>query len=131
MGEVIFDRAFVLRPVQPIHPELRALELFLGLSDIGKAEHHEGRVTEENEPPIGSQETRGFGNPPIGVGPERGAVLRVNEVERGVRKRHVLGEGLDQRKDDPELGLHASRGFELGGSGIDADNSGPTPGKPR
>ena len=55
MGEVVLDGAVVLGPVQPIHPELRAVKMLLGLSGIGETEHDQGRVAKEDEPPSGSQ----------------------------------------------------------------------------
>ena len=39
----------------------------------------------------------------VGVGPERGAVLREREVERRVRQRHGLARRLDERELDPGL----------------------------
>src|SRR5439155_23878977 len=85
MREVELDAAALLdRPFEPVHAELRTLQLLLHNTNVRRAEHGERRVTEENELPARSQQPRGLRNPLVRIGPDRRAVLRMHEVERGV-----------------------------------------------
>ena len=96
---------------------------------VGRAEHQEGAVAEEDELSSGSQHARRLGHPPVGVGPDGGAVLADGEVEGPVGEGQSLGRRADQREAQPELLLHARRrsatGSPWGRPRRDARRAGP------
>src|SRR5207249_5661068 len=89
-------------PLDLAQPELRSDEL-LAHTVHGHAERADDRIAEEDQAPARSEQSRRLRNPAIRVGPERGSVLGVDDVERRIGKRHVLADRFDQWKLDPGL----------------------------
>src|SRR5262249_41793141 len=119
--EVVLDA--LIRPLEAVHPELGTLER-LHRSDVlvGGAKDDERRVAEEDELTALTEQPRRLGDPAIRVGPDRGAVLRDDEVERCVCQRHVLSERLHELEPEPKALLTATSRRELSGSRVDADD---------
>ena len=92
--------------------------------------HRERAVDEEDQLAARPQEPRRFGDPQVGVAPDRGAVLGERDVEARVRKRHVLGRRLDQRELRPVLGHEPPRVRELRVRDVDADRARAHPREP-
>src|SRR3954447_18507870 len=119
--EVVLDA--LVRPRKAVHPELRTLQcLHRGDVFVGRAEDDERRVAEEYELAGRTQQTSRLRDPAIRVGPDRRAVLRDDEVEGRVRKRHVLSERFHELEPEAETLLTATRRLELSGSRVDAEN---------
>src|SRR5437764_7679945 len=89
-------------PLDAVQAALRALQP-LGRAVEIHAERHERRVAQEDQPPAGSQEARRLGDPAMWIRPDRGAVLRVDDVERLVGKRNVLAVRFDQGELETRL----------------------------
>ena len=87
--EVVLDAA--VRPRKRCIPNCgRCSVSSPAASSSRRAEDDERRVAEKDELAAGPQEPRRLGDPLVRVGPDRGAVLRDGEVERGVGERDVL-----------------------------------------
>jgi hypothetical protein len=104
-------------PLDPVESALGTLQLLAGARLEALAEDDEGGVAEEDQPAAGAQQPRRLRDPPVRVGPDRGAVLREGEVERRVRKRDALADTLEQRELEPELPLQLARRRQLRGVG--------------
>ena len=96
-----------------------------------RAERVENRVAEEDQPPARPQQPVRVRDPDVRVAPDGGAVLREDEVERGVRQRRVLGARVDQRELEPVLLLELARGGQLVLRDVEADRPCAQPHEPR
>ena len=112
----------IVRPFEPVQPTLRPSQALLHLAGVGHAEHRKGRVAKEDELATGPQEARRFGDPFVGIAPDRGAVLGDREIELCIRKTRRFGVGLDQLEPEPVLFVEPSRGVELRRGDVDADD---------
>src|SRR5436309_14058855 len=119
-------------PLEAMHAEVGAQQPLLGRQFLVRgAEDHERPVRQADQVTPGTEQARGLGNPPVGVGPERGAVLGDGEVEAFVGKRDRLSARFDQRELEATLVLHAARGLELCRCDVDADRARTAPREPR
>src|SRR3954468_9474913 len=101
-------------PLEAVHAEIWAEQLATGGNLlVGRAQDHYGAVDEEDEPAARPKQAARLRDPVVRVGPDRRAVFRDREVEAVIRKRHFLGAGLEERKLEPELRLHAASRLEL------------------
>jgi hypothetical protein len=121
----------IVRPLEAVHPEVRAPKLLVRRDLLLlEAEHEDRAVDEEHELAPRSQQPRSLRDPEVRIGPDRRAVLRDDEIERLVRERHRLGARLEQRELEAELHLHRARGLELRGSDVDSRHTRALPGEP-
>ena len=102
VGESELDGAVGVRPVEPMHAEVIALQLLARRQVlVGRRQHREVRTAEEHQRAAGAKDPRRLGDPPVGIAPDRGAVLRDREVEAPVAERRPLGVGVDQWEAEP------------------------------
>ena len=119
--------------VEAMHPEvvaqqsIRCRDIVL----VGCAEHQERAVAEEDELASRPQQTGGLGDPDIRVGPDRGAVLADDEVERPGAQRDLFASGTDEREREPSRDLLAASDLELRGRGVHSEGPSATPREPR
>ena len=118
------------RPDEPVHPELRPLQLLGDLTLVGRAQDRQRRVDEEDEVAARPQQASGLGDPTLGLAPDRGAVLGERQVERRVWQGHVLGASLDERELDPKLLLALTCRRKLRRSDVDANRTRSAPRQP-
>src|SRR3954468_5953270 len=116
-------------PLHPVQPALGPKQTLRRALEV-HAQRDERGVAQEDQPSAGARQPRRFRNPAKRVSPDRRAVLGVDDVERLVRKRHVLAIRLDQRELETGLPLHATRRLELRRRGIDADDARASTGEP-
>ncbi len=112
-----------LLPVGPVETLLGQQEPVGRRPLVGDAEDPERRAAHEDELASRSQQPRRLPNPERRVAPDRGAVLREDEVEGLVGERDVLGVRLDQLEPQAELLVHSPRRVELGGGEVDPDDT--------
>ena len=119
------------RPLHPADLRWRPAQPLVGVPLVlGDAQGDEHAVGQEDEPPTRPQQPRRLGHPPLGVAPDAGAVLADDQVEGGVRQRHVLAAGFDEREGHAERLLAAAGRLELGRRQVDTDRSRAGAGQP-
>ena len=102
MRERELDGPVGVRPVEPMHAEVIALQL-LGRREIlvGRRQHRQVRTTEEHQRPSRTEDPRRLRDPSVRVAPDGRSVLGDRQVEAPVSERGPLGVGVDQREPDP------------------------------
>ena len=123
---VKLDARVVPRPLQARPAPLRPVQAVGDLPAVPVAEHGQRRVPHEHELTPRPQQPGRFGDPAIGVAPDRRPVLRDREVERGVGQRDGLRAGLDQLQPEGPLLVEPACGLELRRSDVDADDTAST-----
>ena len=105
----------IVRPFDAVHPEVRTPQRRAGrlVLVVGRAQHQQVRVAEEDQLAAAPQQPRGFRDPDVGIAPDRGAVLADDEIAHVVAQRHVLGRRVHERVAQAELLLQGARGVEL------------------
>src|SRR5206468_7682688 len=77
-------------PFDLVESALRTLQRLHRAALGGRTQHGERRVAQEHEQAARPQQPRRLGDPLVGIAPDRRAVLREREVERGVRETRLL-----------------------------------------
>ena len=88
--------------------------------DRQESRERQGRVPQKDELATRPQQPGRLRNPLVRVAPDRCAVLRYRQIERRVRKRHVLRVRLDQLHGESRSRAHPASRLELRGRNVDA-----------
>src|SRR6266498_2980528 len=83
--ELKLDFGMRFRPFKAAQPALRTLQRLGRRALVGHAQHRKGRVPEKDQLAVRPKEPGGLGNPLVRIAPDRGAVLRYDEIERRIR----------------------------------------------
>ncbi len=113
---------FCVWPVHAVHAQLRTQQSLLDFPGVRGAEHRERRVAKEHDLTARSKQPRGFGDPLVGIAPDRSSVLRDRQIERPLGKPSLFRVRLNELEAEPVLRVHPPGGIELGRRDVDADD---------
>src|SRR4029450_4164946 len=116
------DRAVLVMPLGPMHPEEVPVELEVrggGVVALRVTGQQQGVPAEEDQPSARPQQPGRLRDPPVRVAPDRRAVLGQPEFEALVVERRALGVCVHEREPEVELRLEGP-----GGRGLPARGGG-------
>src|SRR6188474_3442707 len=108
--------------LEPMHPEVVALENSRRLAPGRRGTAHHHRPTDqEHQPPTRPEQARRFRHPPVRIEPRARAILRDRKIKALVVERHVVCACADKREQPLKLPLEHPGAIELLIADVDPD----------